>query len=341
MKLITAIIALAITGFTSAIQVYQQPQATSPVAYQTQQYQQQALYSQPQGFTKAQDVYVQVQPEHQRTQSAEGSARVLSYNSENHGHSYQYAYETENGIQAQEVGQIDKGTQARGAYSYRGTDGQVYSVTYTADENGFRPEGAHLPTPPPIPEAIARAIEQNTYDEVNGIFDDGSYKNYQQQSETSNQQIGYQPSTQQQNGYQQGGYQQNTYQQSGRQQTAKQQNSYQQSSNQQNVYQLSGYQQGDNQQNVYRQSGYQQGDNQQNVYRQSGYQQGGNQQNSYQQSGHQQGGNQQIGYQQSGIRQNVHKQSGVQQNGYQQSNSQQNYNVVPSTVTIPIISGYY
>lgn len=33
----------------------------------------------------------------------------------------------------------------RGSFSYQGNDGQQYVVTYVADENGFQPQGAHLP----------------------------------------------------------------------------------------------------------------------------------------------------------------------------------------------------
>ena len=38
---------------------------------------------------------------------------------------------------------------AQGQYSYLGNDGNTYTVTYTADANGYQPQGAHLPTPVP------------------------------------------------------------------------------------------------------------------------------------------------------------------------------------------------
>ncbi|CAG9127496.1 unnamed protein product [Plutella xylostella] len=104
------------------------------------------------------------------------SAQILRSSSDVSERGFQYAFETENGIQAQESGVEANGIQAQGGYSYVGDDGQVYSVTYTADGNGFQAQGAHLPTPPPIPEAIARSLLQNAQDEANGIFDDGTYR---------------------------------------------------------------------------------------------------------------------------------------------------------------------
>nr|CAD7423102.1 unnamed protein product [Timema monikensis] len=80
------------------------------------------------------------------------------------------ANQTGNGIVAQEQGYLKNPGQkdleaqvAQGSYSYTGPDGVVYTVTYIADENGFRAEGLHIPTPPPIPEAIA------SYQTGNGI----------------------------------------------------------------------------------------------------------------------------------------------------------------------------
>ncbi|KAK9729937.1 Insect cuticle protein [Popillia japonica] len=65
---------------------------------------------------------------------------------------YNYEYETSNGISAQEQAQVqnagreNEAIAARGQFSYTGPDGVVYSVSYIADENGFQPSGAHLPS---------------------------------------------------------------------------------------------------------------------------------------------------------------------------------------------------
>ncbi|KAJ9574178.1 hypothetical protein L9F63_008434, partial [Diploptera punctata] len=93
---------------------------------------------------------------------------IISYVNEgvNFDGSYKWSYETANEIQAQEEGFVknlgnpEQETQvAQGGYAYTAPDGTRYSIQYTADENGFVPIGDHLPTPPPIPEAIKRALE--------------------------------------------------------------------------------------------------------------------------------------------------------------------------------------
>lgn len=80
--------------------------------------------------------------------------------------SYQYSFQTSNGIAAQESGFLKNAGNpeaeaqvAQGAFSYPGPNGEQYQLQYTADENGFVPQAAHLPTPPPIPAEIVRALE--------------------------------------------------------------------------------------------------------------------------------------------------------------------------------------
>ncbi|XP_043472300.1 endocuticle structural glycoprotein SgAbd-1-like [Leptopilina heterotoma] len=78
--------------------------------------------------------------------------------------SYAYSYETENGIKAEERGELrqigeESGIAAQGSYSYTADDGSPISLTYTADENGFQPQGDHLPKSPEVPAAILRALE--------------------------------------------------------------------------------------------------------------------------------------------------------------------------------------
>lgn len=46
-----------------------------------------------------------------------------------------------------------------GKFSYKLSDGTPIELTYIANEGGFQPSGAHLPQPPPIPDAIQRALD--------------------------------------------------------------------------------------------------------------------------------------------------------------------------------------
>ncbi|XP_075232988.1 endocuticle structural glycoprotein SgAbd-2-like [Lycorma delicatula] len=93
---------------------------------------------------------------------------IVSFlNEHNYDGSYKYSYETGNGIAASEEGYLKNPGQkdleaqtASGTFSYTAPDGSPIQVRWFADETGFHAEGAHLPTPPPIPEAIARSLQQ-------------------------------------------------------------------------------------------------------------------------------------------------------------------------------------
>ncbi|XP_022122761.2 larval cuticle protein LCP-30-like [Pieris rapae] len=76
------------------------------------------------------------------------SARIITQDSDSSANGYHYSFQTENGIAAEETGNVataNEGNKVRGFYEYVGDDGLTYRVDYTADENGFHPTGAHLP----------------------------------------------------------------------------------------------------------------------------------------------------------------------------------------------------
>ncbi|GJQ70339.1 hypothetical protein Trydic_g22773 [Trypoxylus dichotomus] len=88
-------------------------------------------------------------------QRSDKDATVVKNSLDNIGvDGYNFQYETSNGIAANEQGQLKNAGSdneilaARGQFKYIGLDGVTYTVTYTADENGFKPEGAHLPVAP-------------------------------------------------------------------------------------------------------------------------------------------------------------------------------------------------
>uniref|UniRef100_A0A1A9X156 Uncharacterized protein n=1 Tax=Glossina brevipalpis TaxID=37001 RepID=A0A1A9X156_9MUSC len=78
---------------------------------------------------------------------------------------HHYHYELSDGSKVTQDGyqkHIDAGHDGQaveGKYSFIADDGKEYTVTYTADENGFRAHGVHLPTPPPTPETILKAMK--------------------------------------------------------------------------------------------------------------------------------------------------------------------------------------
>lgn len=102
---------------------------------------------------------------------------ILSQDFKMDDYGYVYNYASEDYQQKEETGKIIPGSkkpgnygdeeddgslQVQGSYSYTAPDGTPISLTYTADENGFQPQGAHLPTPPPLPQAnIDRINEHN------------------------------------------------------------------------------------------------------------------------------------------------------------------------------------
>ncbi|XP_063536000.1 larval cuticle protein LCP-17-like [Cydia strobilella] len=96
--------------------------------------------------------------------NADRAAQIVRSDSEVNPDGFSYAYETSNGIVESANGIIkDPNSEypalaVNGDFSYPGDDGKIYRITYVADENGYQPQGEHLPTPPPVPEQIARAL---------------------------------------------------------------------------------------------------------------------------------------------------------------------------------------
>lgn len=81
------------------------------------------------------------------SKSTDAAAQILrSENVLNLDGSYQYLYETDNGLNVKEQGQpkeIDGSNelamQVQGGYEYTAPDGAVISMSYIANENGFQP----------------------------------------------------------------------------------------------------------------------------------------------------------------------------------------------------------
>ncbi|XP_029709547.2 cuticle protein CP14.6-like [Aedes albopictus] len=99
---------------------------------------------------------------------SDADSQVVSQNSDiQPDGSFSYAFETDNGIKVDDQGTIKQvkvpKTDASGksigedvvpvsvqtgSFQYTAPDGQVLTIKYVADENGFQPQGAHIPVAP-------------------------------------------------------------------------------------------------------------------------------------------------------------------------------------------------
>ncbi|XP_034106951.1 larval cuticle protein 65Ag1-like [Drosophila albomicans] len=80
--------------------------------------------------------------------------KTLKLDSDVGPESFKYDWETSDGSAANAAGQLknigseDEAISVQGSYRFVADDGLTYEVTYIADENGFQPQGAHLPVAP-------------------------------------------------------------------------------------------------------------------------------------------------------------------------------------------------
>ncbi|CAH2075272.1 unnamed protein product, partial [Iphiclides podalirius] len=102
---------------------------------------------------------------HKRTRTRGPTIPIVTEENFVYSHSgnFHYRFEGGDGTKVFEEGKLktinnETGEVVQGGFSYTDKEGKDYSISYTADENGYRPTGAHLPTPPPIPPEIARAL---------------------------------------------------------------------------------------------------------------------------------------------------------------------------------------
>lgn len=70
---------------------------------------------------------------------------------------FKYIVETSNSISAGADG--DEHGNIHGHYEYISPEGEHIKVDYVADENGYQPSSDILPTPPPVPAEIVKALE--------------------------------------------------------------------------------------------------------------------------------------------------------------------------------------
>uniref|UniRef100_A0A6P7FWZ6 Cell wall protein RBR3-like n=1 Tax=Diabrotica virgifera virgifera TaxID=50390 RepID=A0A6P7FWZ6_DIAVI len=109
------------------------------------------------------------------------NARILKFDYDDSGKGpYRFGYETSNGISREESSEVHyPGTKheflkVTGMFAYPGPDGVMYEVRYTADDQGFHPEGDHIKVPPFVPWIHHHSEDGSDGSDNNNIPDSGT-----------------------------------------------------------------------------------------------------------------------------------------------------------------------
>ncbi|KAH8280460.1 hypothetical protein KR018_007752, partial [Drosophila ironensis] len=93
---------------------------------------------------------------------ANEDAAILRNEQEVNVDNFKYALKLDNSVDVEQQGQLHgEEWKVNGQQAWTSPEGVPVSIQYVADENGYQVVSANppLPTPPPIPEAIQRALE--------------------------------------------------------------------------------------------------------------------------------------------------------------------------------------
>ncbi|XP_068145408.1 larval cuticle protein 1 [Drosophila tropicalis] len=99
---------------------------------------------------------VALSPGHVSSRAEDVHAEVKSEHSDVRADGFDSNLVVSNSIQQASSG--DEHGNIHGSFSWVSPEGEHIEVKYVANENGYQPSGAVLPTPPPIPVEIARAL---------------------------------------------------------------------------------------------------------------------------------------------------------------------------------------
>ncbi|CAH2075264.1 unnamed protein product, partial [Iphiclides podalirius] len=96
-------------------------------------------------------------------ENKKNNAAILRYDNDNRGlGQYNFAFEQSDGTKQQQQGELvkkgsDEYLSVKGKYTYIGLDGVTYTVTYTADDDGYKPEIEQGPGGA-VPDAVVASL---------------------------------------------------------------------------------------------------------------------------------------------------------------------------------------